>query len=60
MDVLVDGWKKPRGKVSVKYTEILVALWMDGRDLKKGMSKLILKFGNYSSKWEKNYNIFSL
>lgn len=33
---------------------------MDGWDLKKGMSKLIIKFDNYSSKWEKNYNIFSL
>lgn len=26
---------------------------MDGWDLKKGMSKLIIKFDNYSSKWEK-------
>lgn len=26
MNILVDGWKKPRGKVSVKYTEILVIL----------------------------------
>lgn len=26
MNILVDGWKKPRGKLSVKYTEILVAL----------------------------------
>lgn len=26
MNILVDGWKKPRGKVSVKHAEILVAL----------------------------------
>lgn len=55
MNILVGGWKKPRGKVSVKYTEVLVALWIAGWDLKKGMSKLTLKFDYYSSKWEQNY-----
>lgn len=43
INILVDGWKKPRGKVSVKHAEILVALCMAGWDLKKRNEQIDIK-----------------
>lgn len=51
VNILVDGWKKPRGKVSVKYTSSSLNGWMGPKKRNEQIDiKILLLFQQVGTK----------